>query len=406
MGLLDFLNTDDARLGINLLGAASPTMHPVGFGARLAGAMNATDEQKRQREEDKLRQEYRDLQMEEMRRNNRIQDDQLELQKRFMGAVGPLMSPQSIPVPLPKLGEQQGQGDYRLNVETPEQRANLSKQLDYLAKNDPETHKQVLAALVAQGMPPPVEQRKPDWNALANISAQGQLLGIKGASGLMELAKLGKPDIQMVDTGNGIVPMDKNGQMPSFIPKGMSPDAAAANQLGWANNAVSQFNATKPVYHDGALVGPDGAITKTPMYAPPKGSPEATAQSSAKVIPLLKEADNLLNDATGSYGGAALDAAGRLVGISTKGAQASAKLKALEGAIMMAQPRMEGPQSDKDVALYRQMAGQIGDPTLPIETRRAALEGIKQMHEAYSGQQQSQGQSGVRKYNPATGRIE
>ena len=52
---------------------------------------------------------------------------------------------------------------------------------------------------------------------------------------------------------------------------------------------------------------------------------------------------------------------------------------------MMSQPRMEGPQSDKDVALYRQMAGQIGDSTIPIETRRAALNGIRQLHEKYTG---------------------
>jgi hypothetical protein len=73
-------------------------------------------------------------------------------------------------------------------------------------------------------------------------------------------------------------------------------------------------------------------------------------------------------------------------GHATKGAQAAAQLKALEGAIMMAQPRMEGPQSDKDVALYRQMAGAIGDSTIPIETRRAALQTVYQLHQKYASQ--------------------
>jgi hypothetical protein len=45
---------------------------------------------------------------------------------------------------------------------------------------------------------------------------------------------------------------------------------------------------------------------------------------------------------------------------------------------------MSGPQSDKDVLLYREMAGQVGDSTLPVETRKAALETIRQIQERYA----------------------
>lgn len=117
--------------------------------------------------------------------------------------------------------------------------------------------------------------------------------------------------------------------------------------------------------------------------APLKGSPEAMAQSATKIIPLLDQADKLLNSATNSYVGAGVDVVGQALGFSTSGAESAAQLKALEGQIMMAQPRMEGPQSDQDVKLYRQMAGQIGDSTVPAETRRAALNGIRQMYEKY-----------------------
>ena len=55
----------------------------------------------------------------------------------------------------------------------------------------------------------------------------------------------------------------------------------------------------------------------------------------------------------------------------------------------MAMPRMEGPQSDKDTALYRQMAGQIGDSTVPTSTRKAALGTIKNLHQKYAGPQQN-----------------
>ena len=77
--------------------------------------------------------------------------------------------------------------------------------------------------------------------------------------------------------------------------------------------------------------------------------------------------------------------AGQLIGASTSGAQAAAKLKALEGALMLRQPRMEGPQSNNDVALYRQMAAQIGDSTVPVATRKAALDTIQELHERYAG---------------------
>jgi hypothetical protein len=47
-------------------------------------------------------------------------------------------------------------------------------------------------------------------------------------------------------------------------------------------------------------------------------------------------------------------------------------------------PKMSGPQSDKDVLLYRQMAAQIGDANLPIATRRAALNTVRQIQQKYA----------------------
>ena len=62
----------------------------------------------------------------------------------------------------------------------------------------------------------------------------------------------------------------------------------------------------------------------------------------------------------------------------------SAKLKALEGALISKMPKMSGPQSDKDVLLYKQMAGQIGDSTIPAPTKRAAIETIKDIQKRYA----------------------
>jgi hypothetical protein len=46
---------------------------------------------------------------------------------------------------------------------------------------------------------------------------------------------------------------------------------------------------------------------------------------------------------------------------------------------------MSGPQSDKDVLLYKQMAGQIGDPTLPAAQKKAAMDTILKLNSQYAG---------------------
>lgn len=109
------------------------------------------------------------------------------------------------------------------------------------------------------------------------------------------------------------------------------------------------------------------------------------AASSKALLPLLDQAEKLIDGATGSYLGAGVDQLARFGGVSTDGAKNIAQLSVIEGNIMMAQPRMEGPQSNMDVALYRQMAALIGDPTVPAATKRAALSVVRNLHSKYPG---------------------
>ncbi len=118
-------------------------------------------------------------------------------------------------------------------------------------------------------------------------------------------------------------------------------------------------------------------------------------EASAKnLIPLIKQADQLIDGATGSYLGAGADQSARLFGVATSGAQNIAQLRVLEGNIMMAQPRMEGPQSNMDVELYRQMAAQVGDPTVPNTTKKAALNTLKSLYAKYDPEAQAPAESG------------
>lgn len=93
---------------------------------------------------------------------------------------------------------------------------------------------------------------------------------------------------------------------------------------------------------------------------------------------------SLLEQSTGSGVGAGIDWTARQFGIVTPGAEASAKLKPYEAMLVSAMPRMEGPQSDRDVQLYREAAGQVADPTIPPELRRAAMGSIRAIYSKYA----------------------
>ncbi len=101
-------------------------------------------------------------------------------------------------------------------------------------------------------------------------------------------------------------------------------------------------------------------------------------------INLINQAETLLDTATGSLTGTGIDILGGAIGYSTPGAKSAAKLKAIQGALVAKMPKMSGPQSDKDVLLYREMAAQVGDSTLPTETRKAALETLREIQERYA----------------------
>lgn len=110
-----------------------------------------------------------------------------------------------------------------------------------------------------------------------------------------------------------------------------------------------------------------------------------TASRDAKgVNSILDMAETMIPIATGSGIGAGLDWAGSIFGISTTGAEVADSLKSLEGALIMKMPRMEGPQSNLDQQLYRQMAAQIGDSTIPGPRRIAALKTLREITNKYS----------------------
>jgi hypothetical protein len=134
----------------------------------------------------------------------------------------------------------------------------------------------------------------------------------------------------------------------------------------------------------------------------------AKRSSGAKnVLTLLDQAEKHIGTATNSYVGAAVDTGARVAGYATEGAKSTASLKAIEGALLSQMPRMEGPQSNLDVQMYKQAAGSLGDPTIPRELKQEAIATIRQIQEKYAGNPGGSSATGkIRRYNASTGRIE
>lgn len=92
----------------------------------------------------------------------------------------------------------------------------------------------------------------------------------------------------------------------------------------------------------------------------------------------------VLADSTNSYIGRGVDHIFRAFGAATEGDIAAAKLGTLGGQLVALMPKMSGPQSDKDVEMYKQMAGKLDDPTLPYEVRKSALDAIDSLNKKYA----------------------
>lgn len=93
----------------------------------------------------------------------------------------------------------------------------------------------------------------------------------------------------------------------------------------------------------------------------------------------------LLPVATASGAGALVDKGLSFVGQGTRGGDAAAALKIAHGKLVGMVDRFEGPQSDADRKLYEQMAGDVGNETMPVSARMAALAESERLLKKWEG---------------------
>lgn len=219
----------------------------------------------------------------------------------------------------------------------------------------------------------------------------------------------------LVDTGDKKVFSKPNAGQEFKV--NMSPGEVATNARGWADIKTKQDanDINRTAARTQIVEGADGNV-----YLVDKGTglsrPTATlggtniragkaaeatmgrARDANDSLELVQYARTLLPGATGSGIGAAADSTNRFFGVTTQAAQKAAQLEALGGQLVMKMPRMEGPQSNMDQLLYREMAGKVGDRTVPIKEREAALDVVERLNKKYATtkpEEKPAGESGV-----------
>ena len=98
---------------------------------------------------------------------------------------------------------------------------------------------------------------------------------------------------------------------------------------------------------------------------------------------LFKPINDAILKSTGSSIGAGVDTVAAAIGKSTEGSKAISRLNVLSYGILSNIPRFEGPQSDIDVQMYKQAAGDFANRKLPVEDRLAALDALRTILQRY-----------------------
>lgn len=385
-GLLAFLNTPEgqgllagafgglagARRGqpINSIGRAGM--------AGLAGYTNAQD-QEQKLAQDAQRNKMFDLQMQQhqvaLAQSQKAQE-QAGMRQSYLGSVGKVTSPMVGAAP------------------------NQFDPMAWLARGGSVDDAKALAGSGNWGksaIKDYKEVRTPDGVQIVGFDEFGQQLKT-GATPFKA------PEVR--DFGGYVGGIDPiTGKVSKYGDKSMSPDAKASNAVAWAGvqNSRDRLNFDK----QGKAEFKDGQWVMPPKDMKPGETRQLSAVTGSKdandALALIQQARAILPDATGSYGGYALDQGARFFGQSTKGAKAGSQLQAIEGALVAKMPKMSGPQSDKDVAMYKQMAGVVGDATIPVEQRQAALDVVEEIQRRYASGQGGQPQPKLEPARSPTG---
>lgn len=191
--------------------------------------------------------------------------------------------------------------------------------------------------------------------------------------------------LQQQMAGQGRLPTPVNGQGALGVSRAPEETAGAVQNAKNASD-LSYLPQTEAVKTAAAIQQAGGSAAATTAVKNQAEQGQAFQQRQAdarKTLSDLDEVDKLLPKATGGAFGSAIDSAAASVNHSTDTAKASSQLDILAGRLTSAVPRMQGPQSDRDVELYQKQAGDLANRSLPIATRQAAAKELRRLQMKY-----------------------
>jgi hypothetical protein len=239
-----------------------------------------------------------------------------------------------------------------------------------------------------QLMPDPTELER-NWKAAVKGGYKGSIVDYKNQMSDAERANYGLAVARARD--EGII----GGGMPSGQPSGQSV-GYSVGQSGGQPTGNAQGKAT---------VQANGSVNFAPISPfveyqyDPSLSPKQNRDEAAKVnaenrknmnnaknsFSLLKSAADTLatgNPSSGFFENMYTQGS-EAFGRSTPASKADAVLTIYGTKLTQQVPRFEGPQSDKDTALYQSAAGDLANPNKSIETRLAAIQAMIDINKKY-----------------------
>lgn len=179
-------------------------------------------------------------------------------------------------------------------------------------------------------------------------------------------------DFQIIEGANGFQRVNRvTGEVTPLGVSGRPPAASGGGRQAGNTMFERRAEAIRKQFGDDAYA----QFIATGKFTPPGGG--APSETGA----LINEAKQLLPAATsGGLQSAAAIAQGA-VGVGTRAMEADERLNVIGARLVATVPRFEGPQSDKDTALYRQAAADVANPAKPRNVRLAALNTVERLNQ-------------------------
>lgn len=101
---------------------------------------------------------------------------------------------------------------------------------------------------------------------------------------------------------------------------------------------------------------------------------KAALDAATEGLALIDQAKATLKSVKGGMAQKGIDLATNATGVATENSKLNAKLKVLAGALTSKVDKQPGATSDADLKMYKEMAADVGNESLPAESRLAALQ--------------------------------